>query len=457
MSTGRRLDTLTNRTLKFILPILLIYALWGCSDKGDSAASRSLTQGNSYSTDTQQFDPELLDLIHQYSANSDRRRLIDAEIQYYLERHDPQDEGFDMVTRYAQQGDSSMAVYLPKGRLTIGCSIGRHTGKVLVKDRSGRLIIGRIGNDTLVSGVRIDSLGFYAGQMNRRGEAFGHGFYRSADGTYYEGYWMHDQRDGFGLSIGPGHLKVGAWLRDQFRGEHMSYHSQRIYGIDISRYQHEKGRRRFPIRWNRLRIWNLGRRISQNQVLDDKVDYPVSFVYIKSTEGVTIENRYYQQDDIAVRKLGLPVGAYHFLSTRTPADEQADHFLSFTRFSSGDLPPMLDIEPSDKQIEDMGGPLILFDAIRTWLQIVESKTNCRPLLYVNQRFVNTYLHLAPDLKDNYHFWIARYGEYKPDIHLDIWQLSGDGHVHGIVPECDLNVFNGYQGQWDEFLRRQTIP
>ena len=65
--------------------------------------------------------------------------------------------------------------------------------------------------------------------------------------------------------------------------------------------------------------------------------------------------------------------------------------------------------------------------------------------------------LAPDLKEGYHFWIARYGEYKPDIHLDIWQLSADGRVRGITPEVDLNVFNGYQGQWDEFLRTQSIP
>ncbi len=435
----------------------MLFTLCGCNNKDDSLSSRALSQDDITAANTQQFDPELLALIHQYSENNERRQQLDAEIKYYLDRHDPQDEGFDMVTRYAQQGDSSMAVYLPQGRLTMGSSFRRRPGKVLMKDQLGRLIIGHIETDTLISGVRIDSTGFYAGQMNRRGEAFGHGFYRSADGTYYEGYWQHDQREGFGLSIGPGHLKVGAWLRNQFRGEHMSYHSQRIYGIDISRYQHEKGRRQFPVNWNRLRIWNLGRRISQSQVLDEKVDYPVSFVYIKSTEGVTIENHYYQQDDQAVRKLGLPVGAYHFFSTKTPSEEQAQHFLSYTRFSSGDLPPMLDIEPSDKQIEDMGGPLSLFNAMRTWLRIVEHKIGCRPLIYVNQRFVNTYLHLAPDLKEGYHFWIARYGEYKPDIHLDIWQLSGDGHVDGIIPECDLNVFNGYQGQWDEFLRTQTIP
>ncbi|MBR2236171.1 MAG: glycosyl hydrolase family 25 [Prevotella sp.] len=387
---------------------------------------------------------------------SGRRQMLDAEIRYYMERHTPVDEGFDMVARYAQRGDSTMAVYLPQGRMTLHNTLLHAQGKALVRDAQGRLVIGRFQADTLVSGVRIDSVGFYAGMMNRRGEAWGHGFYRGADGSYYEGRWTHDQRNGFGLSIGPGYLRVGAWLRDQFRGERMSYHSDRIYGIDISRYQHERGRRTFPIHWNALRIWNLGRRISQERVADT-LNYPVSFVYIKSTEGVTIENKYYDADDFAVRSQGLPVGAYHFFSTTTSADDQARHFINNTRFCRGDLPPMLDVEPSDAKIEQMGGPLVLFDAMRRWLQLVEQKVGVKPLIYVNQRFVNTYLHLAPDLKQSYRFWIARYGEYKPDVHLDIWQLAGDGHVTGITPEVDINVFNGYQGQWDDFLRKATIP
>ena len=432
--------------MKGIHCLLLTIALCGCSGEDDYPLPAATFESTSPST------PHLPPSTPQ----NERQRLIDAEIQYYLERHNPLDEGFDMVVRYAEEGDSTMAVYMPRGRLTLGNMLNRHQGKSLMKDARGRLIIGRFQADTLVSGIRIDSLGFYAGQMNHRGEAWGHGSYRSASGDYYEGHWEHDQREGFGLSIGPDHLKVGTWRRDDFRGEHMTYHTDRIYGIDISRYQHEKGRRRYPINWNRMRITSLGRRISHERVYDH-LDYPVTFAYIKSTEGTTIQNSYFNADYINARHHGLHVGAYHFLSTRTPADDQARHFLANTRFSQGDLPPMLDVEPSDKQIDEMGGADVLFDYIRQWLDIVGKATGTRPLLYVNQRFANKYLPAAPDLKTGYHFWIARYGEYKPDIHLDIWQLSADGRVTGITPEVDLNVFNGYQGQWDEFLRTQAIP
>jgi lysozyme len=53
-------------------------------------------------------------------------------------------------------------------------------------------------------------------------------------------------------------------------------------------------------------------------------------------------------------------------------------------------------------------------------------------------------------------WIARYGEYKPDVKLAVWQLSPNGRVDGIHGEVDINVFNGYQSQFDEFIKNETI-
>jgi lysozyme len=98
----------------------------------------------------------------------------------------------------------------------------------------------------------------------------------------------------------------------------------------------------------------------------------------------------------------------------------------------------------------------MFRNIRTWLRLVEQRTGVKPILYVNQRFVNVYLSQAPDIKRDYRVWIARYSEYKPDVHLAFWQLCPDGRVAGIHPEVDINVFNGYQSQFEEFLANETI-
>ena len=186
------------------------------------------------------------------------------------------------------------------------------------------------------------------------------------------------------------------------------------------------------------------------------MDYPVSFVYIKSTEGVTVRNRYYRADYLQARRRGIPVGAYHFFSLRSDASAQARHFVRHSLFRSGDLPPVLDVEPTDSQIRAIGGPEELFRRVRQWMSIVRSRTGVKPVLYVSQEFVRKYLDMAPDLKRDYNVWIARYGEYKPDIKLLFWQLSPDGRVSGIRGDVDINVFNGYAGLFRRFLDEETI-
>ena len=112
------------------------------------------------------------------------------------------------------------------------------------------------------------------------------------------------------------HLQLGEWKNNRFLGERIEYRADRIYGIDISRFQHEKGRKRYTINWKQMRIVNLGK-LSRKRIAGT-VDYPVSFCYIKSTEGTTVRNRYYRTDYAAARAHGIKCGAYHFFSTRTP-------------------------------------------------------------------------------------------------------------------------------------------
>mgnify|MGYP002852674507 FL=1 len=396
----------------------------------------------------------LLGLTTNAQSSTDSVR---SELNYYLERHNVRDEGFDMVARYAEEGDSTLTAYRSQGPHLLTNYVRPRRGKSIVVDPYGRPILATFNADTLVCGIRIDTLGTYAGMFNQFKEACGHGSFRSTKGSYYEGEWLHDQREQFGFEVASDYLKAGQWHQDRFLGERMLHTTERIYGIDISRYQHEQGRKKYSINWRNLRITRLSRRIAGEQLIDGQTDYPVSFVYIKSTEGISIVNQYFAADYQAAHKQQIPVGAYHFFSTRQTPREQAAHFLLNTRFRRGDLPPMLDIEPSDALINAMGGPEALFESIRVWLDIVERATHVRPILYVNQRFVNKFLDLAPDLKSGYHFWIARYGEYKPDLHLALWQLSPEGRVSGIQGDVDINVFNGYQGQWDSFLHDDCIP
>lgn len=382
---------------------------------------------------------------------------VDDELKYYFDRHNVQDEGYEMVANYAQYGDTLLA-RMPRERLTL-FNVGHwrgisRQGTGIERDTTGRIIVGHYEADTLTTGIRLDSAAIYSGDFGGN-MANGHGCCVTQDGTYYEGQWVNDRRQGFGFAISPTtHLRVGQWNGDRYLGERMHYTGERIYGIDISRYQHGHGRKKYPILWNQLRITYLGNKNQKNA--KGTVDYPVSFVFIKSTESTNIRNPFYAQDYLIARQQGIPIGAYHFFSYKTSGSAQASHFLMNTLFKKGDLPPVLDLEPYPSQIAAMGGPQVLFKHVRQWLQAVERRTKVKPILYVSQSFVNRYLPEAPDLKRDYQVWIARYGEYKPDVKLAVWQLSPNGRVRGIHGEVDINVFNGYHTQWEAFLEEMTL-
>jgi len=388
---------------------------------------------------------------------SRQNNTLQAELKYYLERHNVQDEGYEMVVNYAeghrlQLPDHDEGLF---NLLNVGKWAGvSRLGTGIEIDSCGRIVLGRYVADTLVTGMRIDSAGVYTGDFTK-GLAEGHGSFQWTDGTYYEGQWVADSRHGFGFAVSPfTHVRVGEWKNGKYLGERMQYTSERIYGIDISRYQHGTDKKKYAIQWNRLRISYLGNKNQQH--VTGTVDYPVSFIFIKSTESTSIRNPFYFTDYTQARRRGIPIGAYHFFSCKVSGTAQAQHFIRNTVFRNGDLPPVLDLEPSHAQITAMGGTEVLFRNVRAWLQAVERWTGVKPILYVSQSFVNRYLADAPDLKRDYQVWIARYGEYKPDVKLAVWQLSPNGRVTGIHGEVDINVFNGYRTQWDDFLNEMTI-
>lgn len=387
---------------------------------------------------------------------------IKSELSYYLKAHRVDDEGYDMIADYNMLNDS--LILMMKSHLHIlpidfldplPTLLPKHLNVISMGgywDKKGW----HKGTPPFHQGMIADSLGIYLGVVNNNFQPDGHGMYKSFAGSYFEGEWEDGVKHGFGFRVQPyKDIQVGIWVKGRYKGERLTFTSERIYGIDISRHQHEKNGRRFPINWKALRIVDLGKHNQQN--VTGEADYPVSFIYIKATEGTTITNQYFVSDYKAARANGYHVGAYHFYSVKSDALEQAKHFLETAKFSKGDFPPVFDVEPYDAQVEALGGADKLLSEMRVWLRTVERALGIKPILYVNQSFVNKYLSNAPDLKRGYSIWIARYSEYKPDIRLCWWQLSATGRVRGIEGDVDINVFNGYGDQWEEFISTELFP
>lgn len=298
------------------------------------------------------------------------------------------------------------------------------------------------------------------------GEAF------APDGSYYRGHFDSKfRREGNGFSIDAHLVKYGLWQADKFKGERMRYTAERVYGIDISRYQHElkhpvkqrvtrrgKGGRtltrivktkKVGINWDALRITSLG---PKSGAEDAHVDFPVDFVFIKCTQGTTIRSDYYATDLNAALRRNIPVAPYHFFSHTTGGAAQARHFLRYAQLSRATLPPMLDVEPSEAQIAAMGGEQALWREMLVWLRAVERSGRRRPVLYVSQTFVTRHLAHAPAELLAYDVWIARYGEFRPYVKLLLWQLTPHGRIRGIEGEVDINVFNGSREDFQRWCK-----
>lgn len=400
-----------------------------------------------------------------------------SEIDYYMRSHSLLDEGFDIVTRRREyvthKIDSLSSLMNATGRFEPEPPffVLRQSKYIYHNEYHPTDTVCFVEND--VAMIHYPDHSYYEGQFT--------------DTLYENATSMKRIRHGFGVAFDTKRIRAGAWNNDIYQGEQPLYTSNHIYGIDISRYQHEqpgktkatkkwqtvkkrvkvRGRWRtvtrrervmkpvsYPIDWSRLRITSLGTRSKKK--IDGVVDYPISFVYIKSTEGVSIINKYYLDDYVQSRRHNYKTGSYHFFSIKSPASNQAMFFIKNSRYQEGDLPPVLDVEPTPLQVAQMGGPRILLSRVRQWMEAVERHLGVRPLLYVSQNFVNRYLNDKYEdgtfIKTNYLIWIARYGEYKPDVHLIYWQLCPDGRVAGIRFPVDINIFNGYADTFKEFAK-----
>ena len=225
----------------------------------------------------------------------------------------------------------------------------------------------------------------------------------------------------YSLFVSPFSLRWRGIFRDTTYPEGYS-----IRGIDVS---HHQG----AINWEKVSKAEMGRE-------------PVSFVFMKATEGVSMVDHRYKENYKGAADHGLLRGAYHYFLPNLSARRQAQHFIRTAKLSSGDLSPVLDVEESRGMT-----PAALQDSVRVWLDVVGKHYGVRPIIYTGVKFKQSYLGQISD----YPFWLAHY--YVKNLEYtdrwDFWQHSDRGQIEGIRGGVDVNVFNGSMYN----LRQLTIP
>lgn len=194
-----------------------------------------------------------------------------------------------------------------------------------------------------------------------------------------------------------------------------------VHGIDISHYQSY-------VNWDTIATQDI------------------HFAFVKATEGMTLVDSLYCHNWSEMERIGLKRGAYHFFRPTIPAEIQAQNFIDMVEMLPGDLPPVLDVE-----VLDGVNNLELIIGMQTWLNLVETHFNVKPIIYTYHKFYNR--QLAGHFTD-YPLWMARYNDSRQPKLADggkwnFWQYGNRGRLKGIYGDVDLNVFYGSLNQLED--------
>lgn len=167
----------------------------------------------------------------------------------------------------------------------------------------------------------------------------------------------------------------------------------------------------------------------------------VGYVYVKATEGATIQDDTYEYNITEARRNGIKVGSYHFFRANTDLDEQLKNFTSVAKREWQDLVPIVDVEHTGGLSGDE-----LVSRLKDFMERVTKYYGKRPMLYTFVNFYNRYL--SGEGFEKYPLMIAFYRDAQPELYdgrrYIIWQYSSRGRMDGIRGRVDQSrIMEGF--------------
>lgn len=339
---------------------------------------------------------------------------------------------------------------------------GKRHGEGSAVTKKGNVYSGKWERDKLPYGtmrsLATTNQSVYEGPLNSGFSPHGFGRMRYTKGKdagcEYIGNFSNGKKEGLGKFVDAnGRISFGIWKDGALQkpeGQKFE-HGKQAYGIDLSHHNPH-------IDWKRLALYaDAYGDVYKAKPKSKKYMQPVSFAFIRATEGATVVDGKYVEHMRNAKKHHIPRGSYHLMSfTTSTVDDQVANFLRATNNCKGDeLPPVLDLESVQAS---KAGKKKVQQMVEQWLNAVEAKTGRKPIIYTNERFITNYLDMSR-LK-GYTVWKASYGytnsdqKKKPRGTWHIWQFTEKGHASGISP-VDINVYNGSVSEFNKkFVKKK---
>lgn len=168
-------------------------------------------------------------------------------------------------------------------------------------------------------------------------------------------------------------------------------------------------------------------------------------VFVKASEGLTLNDPGFVQNRKGANAAGLRVGAYHFAHPELhPPDVEAKHFVSQVgKLAVRDLRPVLDLEVQ-KAIDKLGKDEVVAWA-RAWNRVVKNKLGVWPLFYSYSAYI---AELGATVPIGGGLWLANYAQNDGIEHpyavpapwhtAAAHQFTSKAHVPGITGGVDLS-------------------
>lgn len=165
----------------------------------------------------------------------------------------------------------------------------------------------------------------------------------------------------------------------------------------------------------------------------------VQFAIIRSSFGweSNQKDNQFERNYSNFKKLGIPVGAYHYSYAQSAADavKEAKYCIECIKGKTFELPIFFDLE--DPSIIKCG-KRVCTDIVKAFCDYMK-KAGYKTGVYINPNWLNNYVY-RNEIVGKYTLWLAHWGVTSPAIECDVWQYNVGSRkkIDGINGEIDLD-------------------